>query len=64
MKPLKIIWSKQAVTSVKNIYDFYKEKSPQGAIHVKNEILNGPKKLFFAHQYQLDDINTKYLKRF
>ena len=57
---LKIIWTNQAISALKGIYDFYKEKSLQGAINVKTDILQSPKTIHFAKQYQVDDINPKY----
>lgn len=58
--PLKIVWSLQAKSSLKAIYDFYKEKNLQGAQNVKSDILSSPKKIYFAEQYQQDDINPRY----
>ena len=60
MSSLKIIWSKQAKQAVKSIYDFYKEKSVQGAKNVKNDLLQALKTIHFAEQYQIDEINPKY----
>lgn len=60
MSSLKIIWSKQAKQAVKSIYDFYKEKSVQGARNVKNDLLQAPKTIHFSEQYQVDEINPKY----
>lgn len=60
MGKLQIIWSIQAKEALKCIYDFYKEKSPQGAKNVKSDLLNSPKSILFANQYQIDDINPKY----
>lgn len=60
MKPLKVIWSLQAKNSLKAIYDYYKEKSPQGAMNVRNDLLHAPKTVHYAKQYQVDDINPKY----
>jgi len=56
----KIIWTKQARTAIKNIYDFYKEKSLQGAKNVKSDILQSPKTIRFSKQYQRDNINSNY----
>lgn len=53
MESLKIIWTKQARTSVKNIYNFYKEKSLQGAKNVKSDLLQSPKAIRFSKQYQM-----------
>lgn len=60
MEEVKIIWTKQAKLAVKNIYDFYKFKSLQGAKNVKSDILKSPKTIYFLKQYQLDEINPNY----
>lgn len=60
MDKLIIIWTNQAKSSLKSIYDYYKEKSLKGANNVKNDILQSPKTIRFSKQYQLDDINPKY----
>lgn len=60
MANFKIIWSKQARDALKSIFDYYKKKSPQGARNVKSDLLEGPKKIHFSKQYQLDEINPKY----
>lgn len=57
---MKIFWSKQAKESLKSIYDYYKEKSLQGAKNVKNDLLQSPKTIYFSNQYQVDEINTKF----
>lgn len=62
MPVLKLIWSKQAKDSLKAIFDFYKEKSIQGAANVRTDLLQSPKKIIFAKQYQKDDINPKYFR--
>ncbi|UTW68035.1 type II toxin-antitoxin system RelE/ParE family toxin [bacterium SCSIO 12643] len=60
MGELKIIWSKQAQEAVKSIYDYYKDKSLQGAKNVKRDILQSPKNISYSKQYQVDEINPKY----
>jgi len=57
---LKIIWAKQASNEVKKIYDYYRKKSMQGAINVKSDLLQSPKTIRFAKQYQIDEINPNY----
>lgn len=57
---IRISWTRQAKKSLKNIYDSYKEKSPQGALNVKNDLLRSPRTIRFAKQYQVDDINPNY----
>jgi plasmid stabilization system protein ParE len=60
MGELKIIWSKQARSAVKSIYSYYKKKSLQGANNVKTDLLQSPKSIRFAKQYQVDEINSNY----
>lgn len=60
MAKLKIIWTKQARAALMSIYDYYKEKSLQGANNVKSDLLQSPKTIHFAKQFQVDDINPKY----
>ncbi len=50
METVKIIWTKQAKVAVKSIYNFYKEKSLQGAKNVKSDILQSPKAIRFSKQ--------------
>ena len=44
MANYKIIWYKQARNALKSIFDYYKEKSPQGAKNVKSDLLKTPLK--------------------
>lgn len=60
MPKLKIIWTDQAKNALRDIYDYYKDKSPQGAKNVKSDLLKSPKTILFAKQYQVDEINPKY----
>lgn len=60
MEKFKIIWTNQAKAEVKKIYNYYKEKSPQGAKNLRTDLLQSPKTIYFTKQYQVDDINTKY----
>ena len=60
MDKLKIVWTHQAKTALKDIYDYYKDKSLQGAKNVKSDLLESPKKIIFSKQYQVDDINPNY----
>ncbi len=55
----KIIWTRQARDALKSIYDYYKERSLQGAKNVKSDLLRAPKTIHFAKQYQVDEINPK-----
>lgn len=60
MGKFKIIWTNQAKAEIKKIYNYYKEKSLQGAKNVRADLLQSPKTIHFAKQYQVDDINPKY----
>lgn len=60
MGKFKIVWSEQAKYTLKVIYDYYKEKSQQGASNLLSDILQSPKTLRFAEQYQVDEINSRY----
>ena len=60
MRKLKIIWTSQAKEDLKNIYNFWKKKSLQGALNVRSDILKSTKTIYFSEQYQIDDINPKY----
>lgn len=60
MSKLTIIWTSQAKESLKSIYDYYKTKSPQGAKNVKKDLLQSPKTIHYAKQYQVDEINPNY----
>ena len=60
MKAIKVIQSNRAIESLKDIYNFYKTKSLQGAINVRTDIITKTKDIVFVNQYQVDDINPKY----
>jgi addiction module RelE/StbE family toxin len=60
MNNLKIVWTNQAKKAVKSIYNYYKEKSLQGAKNVKFDLLRSPKTILFSKQYQVDEINSNY----
>jgi len=60
MDNYKIIWTSQAKQDLKNIYEYWKTKSVQGAKNVRSDILKSPKAVHFAKQYQIDEINPNY----
>lgn len=60
MTNYKIIWTFQAKQDLKNIYEYWKRKSVQGAKNVRSDILKSPKTIYYAKQYQVDDINPRY----
>lgn len=55
-----IRWSIQAKSTLKEIYQYYKELSLQGAKNVRKDLLEAPKTIHFSKQYQLDEINPSY----
>lgn len=57
-KKFKIDWTDQAKASLKDIYDFYKKKSLEGAKNVRSDIFNSPKTIIYAEQYQEDEYNS------
>ena len=56
MSDYNIIWTTQAKQDLKAIYTYWHIKTAQGAINLRSELLNSPKTIYFAKQYQLDDI--------
>jgi plasmid stabilization system protein ParE len=60
MGSYKIVWTTQAKQDLKNVYEYWKKKSVQGAKNVRSDILKSPKTIYYAKQYQIDDINPKY----
>ncbi|RKR05898.1 plasmid stabilization system protein ParE [Flavobacterium sp. 90] len=56
----KIIWTDSAKNQLKNIFNYYKEKSVQGANNIKNDILKIKKDIHFTGQYQKDEIEPEY----
>jgi plasmid stabilization system protein ParE len=60
MRKPEIIWSNQAKLALKDIFDYYKDKSLKTAKNIKSELLNSPKTVLFSRQYQIDDINPKF----
>jgi plasmid stabilization system protein ParE len=60
MEKYKITWTTQAKQDLKNVYEYWKKKSVQGAKNVRSDILKSPKTIYYSKQYQIDDINPKY----
>lgn len=60
MGSYKIIWTSQAKQDLKNIFEYWKKKSIKGAKNVRSDILKSPKTIYYAKQYQVDDINPNY----
>lgn len=59
-KLLKVVWTNTAKNQLKIIYNYYKEKSVQGADSIKSEILNATKNIRFSEQYQKDEIEPEF----
>lgn len=59
-KVRKVVWTDTAKDQLKTIYNYYKEKSLQGAINIKNDILSSTKSIHFVDQYQKDEIEPEY----
>lgn len=57
---LQVIWTHHAKQQLKDIFNYYKDKSPQGAENVKNEILKAGRDLVFTKQYQKDEIEPDF----
>ncbi|MBW1655844.1 type II toxin-antitoxin system RelE/ParE family toxin [Flavobacterium quisquiliarum] len=57
---LKVVWTHTAKNQLKTIFNYYKEKSVQGAYNIKSEILNTTKTIRFSEQYQKDEIEPEY----
>lgn len=57
---LKVVWTNNAKDQLKAIFNYYKEKSVQGANNIKNEILNVTKDIRFSEQYQKDEIEQEF----
>jgi|SRR5690606_8926954 len=55
-----IIWTNEAKSDLKDIYNFIKKKSLQGAKNVVTDIRNAPKSVRFAHQHESEYYNHKY----
>lgn len=56
----KVIWTNSAKEELKTIYKFFKQKSSQGALSLKTDILETVKSIVFAEQYQKDEIESEY----
>ena len=48
----KIVWTNSAKDQLKTIFNYYKERSLEGANNVKDDILNAAKKINFSEQFQ------------
>jgi plasmid stabilization system protein ParE len=62
MSKLQVVWSIQAKTQLKAIYQYlkYEKKTPQGAASVRNDILQASREITFEKQYQADEIQPEY----
>jgi addiction module RelE/StbE family toxin len=60
METQKVIWTNTAKNQLKEIYQYYKKITPQGATKVKNDILKASRELVFIKQYQQDEIEPEF----
>ncbi len=51
-KVFKITWTTNAELALKEIFDFYKYKSIQGALNVVNDIYKSPQNIVFSNQFR------------
>lgn len=58
----KVVWTNGAKNQLKTIFNFYKEKSLQGANNVKEDILKATKSIYFSEQYEKDEIEPECRK--
>lgn len=58
----KIIWTDEAKNDLKDIYDFIKNKSSQGAKNVISDIRTATKSVHFSNQNENEWYNSKYKK--
>lgn len=58
----KVIWTDEAKTDLKDIYDFIKKKSLQGAKNVISDIRKAPNAVHFSYQNEDELYNNKYLR--
>ena len=58
----KIVWTDEAKADLRNIYDFIKKKSRQGAKNVVSDIRNAPKSVHFPFQNEDEFYNNQYFR--
>lgn len=58
----KIIWTDGAKEDLKDIYNFVKTKSLQGAKNVITDIKNAPKSVHFSQQNETEVYNPQYMR--
>ena len=56
----KIIWTDEAKADLKDIYEFIRKESLQGAKNVVFDIRNAPKSVCFPQQNEKEWYNNKY----
>jgi plasmid stabilization system protein ParE len=52
----KIVWSKVSSLSLKEIWEFYAEKSVSAADKIIQEIISAAENISFKDQYQIEEI--------
>ncbi len=61
-KNYKVVWSDEAKSDLKDIYNYIKNKSPQGAKNVISDIRKAPNAVHFSYQNEDELYNNKYLR--
>lgn len=56
----EIIWTLKAKQNLRDIYEYYKLRSEQGAKNVRRDILNKVKSIRYPYQYQVDEFDSNY----
>lgn len=64
-KKIRVVWSKQAKSDLKDIFDWVKEKteSTELATNVTTDILNSSKNIVFIDQYQVEEFLGEPFRR-
>jgi plasmid stabilization system protein ParE len=59
-KNILVIWSKRAIKSLKEIYDYYNQFSQKAAINQRDRILKKVSDIKFLEQYQVDELSSNH----
>lgn len=56
----RVIWTDEAKSDLKEIFDFLKKKSPQGAKNVIKDIRTATQSVHFPDQNEVEEYNKSY----
>ena len=59
-KNIRVLWSKRALKSLKEIYDYYNQFSQKAAINQRDGILKKVSDIKFLEQYQVDELSSNH----